>query len=359
MIAERLDYICQERSRISMLKFNLEKELPLNPDEEMLKKLYLHKLDLSMQTFYDHLVKRYQIDLDGLDWPSKKGKFEITENAIIHKDFDVCIFREQRYALGQMHEHAYYEISCVMHGSFNTQIASHNVELIAGDICIVAPNTKHMISIYSDDCIVVNLLVRKSTFDKAFFGTLTKSNILSNFFSNTLYGSSAPGAYLIFHAQDDDELEHLIASAFEEYNTDRLYKSNMINLIITMFFITLLRNHANHAVAPKLEGSSSDSYIAPILNYMKTNYKTVTIAELATVFNYSERHITRLFKEYIGNSFTSIMQNIKLNTAVELLSNPDLSIPEVAEISGFVSMSHFYKMFRKHYQMTPQQYRNK
>ena len=345
-----------------MHTFNLEKDLPLNPDEVMLKDLYLHKSkDLSSRILYEHLVKRYQIDLDGLDLPliKKKGYYEIAENAFIRKDFDVCVYRQLRYSIRQMIEYTFYEIICVIHGNLDNQISSHHLNLTSGDICIIAPNTEHMHSINSDDCIVINLLVRKSTFDKVFFGTLTKNNILSNFFSKTLYGSSSRGSYLLFHTQDDDKILNLITMAYEEYNTDYPYKSNMLNSIINMFFITLLRNHAHNAITPNLEGTSYDSNITHILNYMQVNYKTVTISKLAEVFNYSERHITRLLKESVGDSFTSVIQKIKLYKATELLANPDLSIQEIAEISGFVNISHFYRTFRKHYQMTPQQYRNR
>ena len=344
-----------------MLRLDLKNEFPLNADEVMLKDLYLRKIEIPNNILYDYFIKRYNIDLDGLDWASAliSGNYVIAENAFIQKDLDICVFRQLRYSLGRNVEYAFYEITCVMHGSINIQMLSHDVDLVAGDICIIAPNTKHKVSINNDDSIVLNLLVRKSTFDKAFFETLTKNNILSNFFSNTLYNPSSTGSYLMFRVQDDDEIESLIFAAYKEYNTDRLYRSNMMNSILTMFFITLLRNHSHNAVVPKLEGGPPNRNITHILTYMQMNYKTVTIAELATVFNYSERHIARMLKESIGYSFTSILQSIKLNKAAELLLNLDLSIHDAAEICGFTNISHFYKIFCKRFDMTPQEYRKK
>jgi AraC family transcriptional regulator, transcriptional activator of pobA len=345
-----------------MYKFDLEKELPLSYEEAIRKGYYLNRHDIfSVHSLTEYIKSHYDKVLSGTnsDWVEHliKKTDEYAEDSFIPSGFDVSVIKHGRYAPPELHCHTFFEIVCVMRGSCMNQVASYTLEMKAGDICIIAPKTKHAIHSFDDDCILLNLLVRVSTFDQAFFGTLVEKDFLASFFSKTLYGTIAPEAYIIFHAQGDEEIESYITQAYEEFKGKRIYKERMLNHIITMFFITLLRNHGKDAVNPNPEGKTSNDKITAILNYIQTNYKTVSIAELASAFNYSERHITRLLKEYTGESFLSILQKIKFNKAAELLSNPDLSIQEIAEITGYTDISHFYRMFRKHYNMTPIQYR--
>jgi AraC-like DNA-binding protein len=348
-----------------MYKFNIKKELPLSQSEVLIKEFYLHKQKSgSSQTLTEYILSHYKEESlnKNADWTKQyhhhKINDEYTEELYIPDGYDVSIAKHLRYAPSSMHSHTFFEIVCVMNGSCINQVASHRLEMMTGDICIIAPKTEHSIEAFNDDCILLNILVRVSTFDKAFFGTLIKKDILSSFFSKTLYGSSAPETYILFQTKRDKEIESYIALAYWEYKQNRMYNERMLNSIIMMFFITLLRNHGEDAIIPNPEGNATDLKITAILNYIQTNYKTVSIAELSSVFNYSERHITRLLKDYTGDSFLVIVQRIKFNRATELLSNPDISIQEITDITGYTDISHFYRMFRKHYHMTPNQYRN-
>ena len=57
-----------------------------------------------------------------------------------------------------------------------TPVFSH--VLHTGDICIIPPHTKHSVWVF-DDSIAVNILVRGSTFQSAFFQTLTADSSLA------------------------------------------------------------------------------------------------------------------------------------------------------------------------------------
>ena len=83
----------------------------------------------------------------------------------------------------------------------------------AGDNCIIAPDTPHAVSAFSDDSVIFNIILRISTFETAFFGTLSENDILSDFFMRTLYNSKTH-PFLLFSTNGDTEALNYV---YEEY----------------------------------------------------------------------------------------------------------------------------------------------
>ena len=146
----------------------------------------------------------------------------------------------------------------------------------AGDICIIAPNTQHAVSVFSDDCIVFNIILRTSTFETAFFGTLSENDVLSDFFMRMLYHSPTH-PYLLFRTHGDHELFNYVGYAYEEFIGNRQYKNRMLNSIIDAFFITLLRNHGANVIVPSLVEDDQNENLIFILKYIQEHFATVTL----------------------------------------------------------------------------------
>ncbi|MFR2667787.1 MAG: helix-turn-helix transcriptional regulator [Blautia massiliensis (ex Durand et al. 2017)] len=65
-----------------------------------------------------------------------------------------------------------------------------------------------------------------------------------------------------------------------------------------------------------------------------------------------------ILKNYTGQTFSSLIQNIRLSRAAEILKQPDRSVTAVMEEIGYSNITHFYKIFEKKFHMTPAEYRN-
>jgi len=53
----------------------------------------------------------------------------------------------------------------------------------------------------------------------------------------------------------------------------------------------------------------------------------------------------------------SNLNRLRLRRAVKLLSGPETKIAAAAAEFGFESLSHFHRLFKRHYGLTPAQYR--
>ena len=282
----------------------------------------------------------------------------LEEDLFFHKNLDCEIYKHFRYLPCNWHSHSFLEVLCVLHGSCYNYIQEQKLEMQSGDICIIAPNTPHAISVFSDDCIVFNIILITSTFGTAFFGTLSENDVLSDFFMRMLYHSPTH-PYLLFRTHGDHELFNYVGYAYEEFIGNRQYKNRMLNSIIDAFFITLLRNHGANVIVPSLAEDDQNENLIFILKYIQEHFATVTLKELSSFFNYSERQLQRIIKSSTGMSFSENIQQLRMNQATRLLTNPDISIAVISEELGYSDIGNFRQAFKKCFGMTPLEYRNK
>lgn len=224
------------------------------------------------------------------------------------------------------------------------------------DALIISENNG--ISAFSDEDIILNILIRVSTFETAFFGSLIDDNILSRFFKHTLYQSKSY-PYLLFRTGRDQQLFNFIGHAFEEAVNHRTYRNRMLNSIITGFFIMLLRNHGADVIVPELASLDQDKSVFYILKHMQEHFATTSLPEMAAAFNYSERQIQRLVASATGMSFSANILKLKMSRADHLLTNSDMSVADIAESLGYTDTRNFRQTFKKYFGQTPTDYRSK
>lgn len=97
--------------------------------------------------------------------------------------------------------------------------------------------------------------------------------------------------------------------------------------------------------------------ITAIIDYLNTNYRTVTLSEAAEHFGFSQPHFSTLIKESTGQTFLKIIKSIKLNQACRALKETNLSISAICEVVGYENPEHFMRTFKKEYGITPSEYR--
>lgn len=68
-------------------------------------------------------------------------------------------------------------------------------------------------------------------------------------------------------------------------------------------------------------------------------------------------HLCKSFKRYYDETPTAFLNRLRLRRAVRLLAEPGAKIAGVAAELGFDSLSHFHRLFKRQYCLTPAQYR--
>lgn len=112
--------------------------------------------------------------------------------------------------------------------------------------------------------------------------------------------------------------------------------------------VTLLRFQDRHQTQVRHR-----RVITPLLEYLSENFATTTLEELAQVSSYNASYLSRLFRETFDVSFTDYVNILRVNQAMKLLQETELTAEEVGLEVGFHSRKHFYDMFKRHTGMTP------
>lgn len=79
--------------------------------------------------------------------------------------------------------------------------------------------------------------------------------------------------------------------------------------------------------------------------------------EFASEMNISKSVLHRKFKLLVGQAPNQFIRLVRLRKSVEKLQNSDLSISEIAYLTGFSQAHYFIKCFREVYNETPKNYR--
>lgn len=88
--------------------------------------------------------------------------------------------------------------------------------------------------------------------------------------------------------------------------------------------------------------------------------KSLTVAEIASAAPFSSFHFQRLFRAMLGESVGEFMRRVRLETAARRLKLvPNQDITGLAIELGFSSSQNFAKAFKKHFDATPSQYRDR
>jgi transcriptional regulator GlxA family with amidase domain len=81
----------------------------------------------------------------------------------------------------------------------------------------------------------------------------------------------------------------------------------------------------------------------------------VALTELTRRTGVSQRQLERLCKRYLGATPAQYYVQLRLERARRMLRQTDMSVAEVAIACGFVSLSHFAKVYRRHYGLSPRE----
>jgi AraC-like DNA-binding protein/mannose-6-phosphate isomerase-like protein (cupin superfamily) len=274
------------------------------------------------------------------------------ENNIIPTDMDVYVIRHPRYARPELHSHDYFEVNFVAKGTATFFFEDERRTMQEGEICIVAPSSRHEIMI-EDDSNVYGICIRQSTFNTTFFSLMSRKDLLSYFFRTILLKNDHSN-YLLFFTKQHHLLKKYMRHLMIESYTDDQYRNTCCISYVNLFFSTVLRSYSDTIQFYDYKMGTDFSLV---LQYIQYNYRTLTLSSLAELFHYSEPHLCTLIKQNTGYTFTELIRCMRLSDAADYLRNTDMKISEIAKQIGYNSADHFSRVFKAEYKISPQEYR--
>ncbi len=97
-----------------------------------------------------------------------------------------------------------------------------------------------------------------------------------------------------------------------------------------------------------------------MMEYAATHFnQDITVKEMAeNILFMNSAYVSHVFAEKQGISFSSWLKNLRMQKARELLEDSQLSVTEIAFMSGYNDTSQFIRVFKAENGVTPNKYRN-
>ncbi|MCX8496131.1 MAG: AraC family transcriptional regulator [Akkermansiaceae bacterium] len=127
--------------------------------------------------------------------------------------------------------------------------------------------------------------------------------------------------------------------------------------------IILLECFASQMIMPakdlilRLRSSESPNINRACQYVMEHREESLRLVEVAKVANMSRYYFCRKFKESTSLTFTEYVNRVRIDGAKERLRTPRVQVSEVACESGFSSIAHFNRTFRRIVGCSPREFR--
>lgn len=104
---------------------------------------------------------------------------------------------------------------------------------------------------------------------------------------------------------------------------------------------------------------SRSSIIRKVQEYIAQNPGTASLQTISASVFLNPSYLSKIYKLETGEGISDYILRVRMELAAGLLAQSPDKIYEISVMLGYQKPSYFIQLFKKHYGMTPQEYRNK
>ena len=253
----------------------------------------------------------------------------------------------------QAHWHSYGEILLVGPGKTNIFMVNQKTyELVEGDFLLVWPTEMHaIIDADRKESLVIQ-------YSNAFMNTLFDLQRIMHFYRNLHVLCIKAHPELVGRLRS---IAEKMKTIFFSSGADRELRCCML----LMEFMLTLDEHREE-FAPEIRSGDPYSYTDTVMrrmlmvtDYIKNNLTADDLSQgaMAEMAGISKDYFSRIFRSVTGLNYSKWLNLIRLEKAAELLADKDMTLTEIAMLSGFQSISSFNRVFHTEKGMSPGEYR--
>ncbi|MEK3752032.1 AraC family transcriptional regulator [Paenibacillus sp. FSL E2-8871] len=246
------------------------------------------------------------------------------------------------------HQHSYFELCYIVNGEGEYMDDGHSFHITSGSLFLSRPFVKHQIlSETGLEIIFVGFEIIKTKSTKKLIELFTNLEKTKKFIINNASQSPvvklwtsilvmACDFYLLFNDCFQGLCSSFYSSIVGLFNEQQIkYKKNKeIRIYSSLVYQAKLYIHDNLSQSLKM-------------------------SDVADFIHISERHLSRIFQDELGQSFSNYIKRERMRKASILLSDTDLTLKEISEMSGFKTVHYFTTVFSAEMGMPPGEFKRK
>ncbi|MFC5649195.1 helix-turn-helix domain-containing protein [Paenibacillus solisilvae] len=244
------------------------------------------------------------------------------------------------------HWHEFYEISFVVSGSATHVLNGVPARIAKGSIFLMTPADFHEIIMDADgetlqlyDLIFTEQLIREPLMELLFDRISVKSHI--------------------FDTDEFTQIEAEFKRIWRETHDWQAGSEFIVQGCLERVLIDLSRACRPKQIQTPASGEQLvQSPIRKALIYIQHHFRdSIPLEEVARLCGLSANYFSECFHKQTGMTFQLYVQELRLQFAKSLLKATKLPITEVSFASGFNTLPHFERTFKKRFAATPRQFR--
>jgi|TARA_B100000780_G_scaffold271840_1_gene233183 AraC-like DNA-binding protein len=252
--------------------------------------------------------------------------------------------------LKSWHYHPEIELVYVNNGKGKRQVGLHLSNFQDGDLVMIGSNVPHtgFTEHFDKDRKEVVIQFKSNFLGDSIDKVLEFKNI------NKLFELSKRG--LVFSGETKKKIGiTMLGLQYETPIQKILTLIKMLNDLSISKDVTIL-NAENF----DSENIQENERIKKVFNYIRRSYKEeVSLNEVSELVFMTPPSFCRYFKSKTNKTFTTFLNEYRINNALKLLAQSELDIKNICFQCGYNNFSHFNRLFKKQIQMTPSEYRRK
>ncbi|OBQ56407.1 helix-turn-helix domain-containing protein [Tamlana sp. s12] len=275
----------------------------------------------------------------------------------ITKDLDVIEFEAVSEWGYPRHKHLFFELTIVLKGKGQHLLNDNIVDYQSGDVFFLTPKDEHEFIISEATTFGIIKFTEQLFLEKSSFSTSRywRKNLETVIFHSNIIAES-----IVRYESDKIQINGLYQLIKHEINSSMLYNRYVLSELFGALMVVLSRNLKSSLETSSLELVSDEEKIENILTYIRQNVlnkEMISIKTIAEAFYMSPNYVSLFLKKHIGISVQQYVIQTKIDMAVRLLKQPNLSISGIAEKLGFVDASHFNRLFKKYKGVNPSEFK--
>ena len=246
------------------------------------------------------------------------------------------------------HRHADIEMHYCLEGEIDILLDKKPYRLRKGELIFIEPMASHEVPVQksNDPRRILSVIVGIS-FLKEHFNLFSKGRLRSPVFR------------IDASTKNNRELELLLTETAEYSAKDR--RARLLvqgNLYKICYYLSESFGDVGTDSSEKTSQMDSLENIDKALDLIYYDYrKPLTVHDAAEITGYSKSNFCRIFKKITGKTFHAVLNAQRVEVAARLLSESNLSVSEISELSGLCDAKKLCRIFKELKGETPGGYR--
>lgn len=244
------------------------------------------------------------------------------------------------------HQHVRIEINYVKKGNCILQLDGHeSIGFHENEMMIIASNVHHFFEVGAEGCTLMQLEFLPELFSR--FDLYNKDADENSLSGLTIFSDQNKVIKIVNNIRIVRAVQRIV----NELNSKHTYYTYLV-LMYYAELLVLINRYMEEIYLPICNNDS----MRRAISYIRMNYQSdINIAEVAEYAGVGGRYLRKLFATHLNISPLDYLNQVRVNKAIELLRNTEMSIKEICFNCGFKSPQYFSRKFKQEIGMSPRE----